>query len=277
MAARIATAVLALVAIWAGGARAAVVAHWRFDESSGTVAADSAGAFDGALSGAAAFVPGGVSGNAVSLAAASNSLVNVGTGFPGFTSGAFSVVSWVQTTSTDNDTFVLGKHESGTLNGYLVGLNASPGGGLGAANRAWFYGSSPPGQAPTSTTTVNDGAWHQIVGVYRSGGTISIYLDGSPAEAALPSATIQPNSAAFVIGGFSSASTPTARYSGLIDDVQVYDVALSDAEVQFLFQNPGQVVAQPVPSLGAAGRAALAGLILGASLLLCRREIPRAA
>src|ERR1041384_7384739 len=47
--------------------RASLVAHWTFDETSGTIAHDSAGSYNGNLSPAgAAFVSGGISGNATS-------------------------------------------------------------------------------------------------------------------------------------------------------------------------------------------------------------------
>ena len=38
------------------------------------------------------------------------------------------------------------------------------------------------------------------------------------------------------------------RYTGLIDDVQIYGAALTDRDIQFLFKNPGRTV--PVPSPG---------------------------
>src|SRR5471030_2477369 len=96
---------LAFAAFLIGGAgvllaQASLVAHWTFDEVSGATAHDSTGSFDGTLSGGAAFVTGGISGNAVSLNGASTSFVNMGTALPGFTSGNFSIVAWVKTTTT---------------------------------------------------------------------------------------------------------------------------------------------------------------------------------
>ena len=220
-----------------------LVAHWTFDEASGTTAHDSTGAFNGTLSGGAAFVTGGISGNAISLASATNSLVNMGNGFPGFTTGDFSVVSWIKTSTTTGDSGYISKHEAFTANGYFLDVNATGGGG--APGKALFYASGPASTDPVSTTTITDNTWHQVVGVYHAGGNAEIYVDGAPVEDTRASNPIVANSAPFLIGGVNASGTPLARYTGLVDDVQVYSSALSSSNVQFLFQNPGQVVTPP--------------------------------
>jgi hypothetical protein len=53
-----------------------------------------------------------------------------------------------------------------------------------------------------------------------------------------------------MVGGFDSSGTPTGSFTGLIDDVQLYSGALSSADVQLLFANPGQTMAIPEPSTG---------------------------
>jgi concanavalin A-like lectin/glucanase superfamily protein len=227
-------------------ANAGIIAHWTFDETSGDIAHDSAGNFDGTLSGGARFVSRGISGNALSLGQGSNSLVNTGTSFPGFTNGNFSVVAWVKTTTTENESFVLSKHEAGTLNGYLLMVNTSP--TYGRPDKAYFYGSTLGGGEAISGATVNDGNWHQIVGVYTSGGRIEIYVDGGASGDAKASQPIQANSAPFLIGGINRSGMPKGSFTGLVDDVQVYDHALSSIEVQYLFEHPGQVVPELSPA-----------------------------
>src|SRR5207247_2417800 len=51
------------------------------------------------------------------------------------------------------------------------------------------------------------------------------------------------NSVAFLIGGVNFEGTPTGLFTGLIDEVQIYNYALLDSDVDFLFQNPGQEIA----------------------------------
>lgn len=237
--------VLGLLLMGASSVSATIIAQYHFDESGGTTAFDSAGSFNGALTATgASFVSGGISGNAISLDQGLGGLVNMGTSFPGFTSGSFSLVCWVKTTTTLMDTIVLAKHEAFTQNGYLIAINQTGGGGT--PNKATFTaGSEFVSQSPTSTSSVNDGVWHQIVAVFTAGGTHSIYVDGAPMEASTTSQGIPSNGSAFLIGGVNQSGTPNARYTGLVDEVQVYDQALNDAQIDFLFQNPTQVVPEP--------------------------------
>lgn len=252
---------LAALTVGTTVSHAALISHWTFDESSGTTAADSAGSFTGTLSGGAGFVAGGISGNAVSLVEGTNSLLNMGTGFPGFTAGNFSIVAWVKTTSTDLDSYVLSKFENFSQTGYIMGINTT--GGAGAANKGWFYASSNnPSNFATSTTTVNDGIWHQLAAVYTAGSTLDIYVDGAPVEQSVPAIAMGGNSAPFLIGGYNQG-TPVASYTGLVDDVQVYSHAVTSANVQYLFDNPGQVIPEPASAIL---------LLAGAGLLTLKRR-----
>src|SRR6185369_10544519 len=103
----------------------ALLAHYTFDEAVGTVAHDNAGGLDGTLStSGAGFVPGGISSNAVSLSRAANGFVNMGNVLP-LTGGDFSLVAWIKMNPGDTtaDTVILGKHQSGSVNGYLLLVN----------------------------------------------------------------------------------------------------------------------------------------------------------
>jgi Concanavalin A-like lectin/glucanases superfamily len=214
-----------------------LVSHWTFDESSGSIAHDRANAFDGTLAGAAGFVSGGISGNALSLDEATGDYVNMGAAFPGFTSGDFSIVAWVKTTVTDR-AIVASKHASGILAGYIFGVNKFAF-DYGEVGKASFYVTAQSGQEVNSTTTVNDGQWHQIAGVYTAGGNVEIYVDGAPAESTKASPVNNAIGAPFLVGAFELAGSPAADYTGLIDDVQVYSGALAADQVQCLFEHPG--------------------------------------
>ncbi len=224
-----------------------LLAQYHFDEIAGPTAFDSAGSFNGTLSPlGATFLPGGISGNAISLTQALGGFVNMGTSFPAFTSGDFSIVMWVNTTTTAGDTLALSRHKAGMNNGYFFNINPTGGGGL--ANKASFYVSEFVSQSPTSTTSVNDGLWHQLVGVYTAGGMHSIYVDGAPLEAATSSQTVTDLGAPFLIGGVrevAGTNNPESRYTGLVDEVQVYNQVLTDANVTFLYQNPSLAVPEP--------------------------------
>src|SRR5205814_2001911 len=137
---------------------------------------DSAGSFNGALSSSgASFLPGGISGGALSLSKTNNGFVSMGNVL-GMTSGDFSVVAWVKTPPGDKTecSTIVAKQEAGSANGYLLDINACV--AYSQPGKAWFYDSVFPGQEVSSTTSVNDGLWHQIVGVYISGENKYIYV-----------------------------------------------------------------------------------------------------
>ncbi len=219
------------------------VAYWRFDETGGSTAADSAGAFPGTLSpNGATFARGGISGNAINLIRGAGGLVNMGTSVPGFTSGDYSIVMWVKNTETVINTIPLAKHTANSQNGYLIQINQNSNGG--ALNKATFTaGAQQVSQAPTSTSNVNDGRWHQIVAVYRAGSTNSIHVDGTAAQASRASLGMPGNSAPFLIGGITQGTTPTAYYTGLVDEVALFNRALTNAEIAALYEaaNPAVI------------------------------------
>lgn len=150
------------------------------------------------------------------------------------------------------------KHEAGSNNGYIFLINQSSANGV--ANKATFVGSQAVGVAPSSTTSVNDGEWHQIAAVHVEGGNNLLYVDGAPAEASIASAAIVANTAPFLLGGFNQSGSATSSYTGLIDELQIYDQALTDGQIDFLFDNPAQAVPEPTTA-GLLGAAGLLGLL----------------
>ena len=60
--------ILVLAVTISAPVQASLIAHWKFDETSGTTAFDSAGIFDGTLQGATTFAPGrGIADGAIQL------------------------------------------------------------------------------------------------------------------------------------------------------------------------------------------------------------------
>jgi len=90
----------------------------------------------------------------------------------------------------------------------------------------------------TSTTSVNDGNWHQIVGIRQPGGQNRLYVDGN-LEHSLQSTNTQDNAGSFLLGGYNSTSlAKVSSFTGALDEIQVYDRALSGLEIQMLEVNP---------------------------------------
>ena len=218
---------------------------WHFNEEAGPTAADSMGGNDGTLGGDAAFVTGGVFGNAISMSKGGSGFISMGDVLPMNHCGDFSLVFWVKTTDTSTETYLLSRHYSGGTNGYFVGANVGAGGGLGAPEKVYFYTSHPAPlhKEPISTTSVTDGAWHQVAAVYRFGGNHEIFVDDGPAEHSMASyPVVYAANTHFVVGGLTIGGEPDGTYTGQIDELQVYGHALSQAEIESLYADTGELI-----------------------------------
>lgn len=99
----------------------------------------------------------------------------------------------------------------------------------------------------TSTTTLSAATWYHISGVYdASNQTAKIYINGtletpSASAGTIPS-SIGDDGGAFQMGAEDLNNTPKNYYDGIIDEVRVYNRALSPAEVAKLYSfAPGPV------------------------------------
>ena len=107
---------------------------------------------------------------------------------------------------------------------------------------------------------VNDGAWHQLVGVYQAGVGTSYYVDGV-FEGSGGANAIGANDAPFMVGGLDSFGTVVGEFTGLISDVRVYDNALSGSSVSSIYDEVIDSRAVPEPSSLVLCGLGLAGLL----------------
>ena len=134
------------------------------------------------------------------------------------------------------------KNSGGNSNGGIVGWGTSNGCGkstnlrfLGSFNGFvnYWYGCDLADYVPNGAT-FNDDQWHHIVATY-DGQERRMYFDGS--LFAYDSAPANPDfqDSQFLIG----ATIADQAFSGTLDNVGIYSVALSDGEVSALYQSHG--------------------------------------
>jgi hypothetical protein len=118
-------------------------------------------------------------------------------------------------------------------------INSGPfelGAGFWTSNKAYFVvypADSSFVSSGTSSTSIDDMNWHHVVGIY-DGSDISIWVDGVRENFSSPgSFTLSSNSKGFSIGGYCDGHT--FFWNGLIDEVRVYNRALSADEVKRLY------------------------------------------
>lgn len=154
-----------------------------------------------------------------------------------FTSGeSFSVSAWFKS-STSHDQSIMEKWGSTAAGAYPYVLR-----GPLSTNRvrfAIFDDSNSPQVDTTDGVNLADGAFHQIVGVRdKTAGSIYIYHDGANQQGTPDTTTADiQNAENLTIGGRKAEDTSTSGkyFTGTIDEVRTWRKALSEREVQFLF------------------------------------------
>jgi hypothetical protein len=212
------------------------LAYWQFDEGTGTTAQDASGnghtgTFQGGVTWAA-----GRFGSAVHINGTDGVVVvpNAASLSP---RNAISITAWFNADSWaggnrrilekgDNDDQYRLTEESNVLKFQLVGLSND-----------------------TLTTALpSTGVWHHIAATY-DGAMMKIYIDGILAAQQASSGLIATTTSNLHIGSKTPGGTAGNHFLGLIDDVRVYDVALSADYIQYL----QSWVDQDVGSVGPAG------------------------
>lgn len=206
------------------------LAHWRFDTGSGPTAYDSAAASHGKIVNAS-WTPGGHTGNAL-VFNGSSSLVEVPHSSKLDLTDAISIVAWVKADAVDVRQVIVSKTASGN-NTWLFEINPID---FSVGIASLFLNttaSAGGGDYLGSKSAVAKGAWQHLACVY-DGQHRRIYLNGSLDSSAPHTGKIHTNGLPIRIGTWSSNSR---YFKGIIDEVAIFDSALSAAEVKRIYTN----------------------------------------
>ncbi|MCK4886406.1 MAG: hypothetical protein KAS96_03400 [Planctomycetes bacterium] len=249
--------VLAVLLVFVGSVFADVtdglVAHWEFEDN----ADDSSGNdYHGVItqtspSSTHSFVDGPFDGQA--FESLDGSYINItGSGAQGwadFQNSSMSIAMWVKSSDCTSLAALISKGSDA----YKISQYSTP-----LYGRVKTYANGPGVSAgstgsPYIGSTCYDGQWHHIVSVLdRSANKHKIYLDGELTGANYSRTTdsdpMVTNSNNLAISANPAAGTDY-YFRGAIDDVRIYDRALTGFEVEALF-NP-RIAVNPVPANGA--------------------------
>jgi parallel beta-helix repeat protein len=220
-----------------------LVSHWAFDEGAGLIAYDSAGTKDGVVFGAK--WASGQLGGALDFDGADDYVALPDNNPVWLPQNSFALSAWVYfdraPAASGGETFLdLNFADSGTPSnelGYVVSRA-----GAGYAGRVAFGMTTLTNTDEDlhSNEVLSGGRWYHVVAV-RDGTTQAIYIDGQLDN----SRTCSPDPIDFV-GGYDDdkvnigrvTSTGVGQYyvDGKIDDVRIYDRALSASEVLQLYE-----------------------------------------
>jgi hypothetical protein len=192
----------------------ALVAHWALDETEGMFAADSVSDNDALVFGGAAWQPGSgqVDGalqlNGVDGYAITGAVLNPA-------DGPFSVLAWINGGAPGQVVV--------SQQGVANWLSADPSEGKLTTNL-----SCPPGRTPppplVSEFVITDGEWHQI-GLIWDGLNRTLCVDGVVVAEDTQDSLESSSNGLYI--GTGKAMEPGTYFSGLIDDVRIYNRVVS--------------------------------------------------
>jgi hypothetical protein len=161
---------------------------------------------------------------------------NIGTG-----EKILTMAMWIKRTAAVNTydyVCTIGTSTTGQMAGFTINSNK--------------FNFTKYGAQTISTTTINNGQWYHVVGVYKGGNwnttNTEIYVDGVKETLTGGTTSALNLTGTQITFGDSTEYDGTADFNGSISNFKLYDVALTADEVKRLYDmgRLGNVIAQPV-------------------------------
>ncbi len=211
-----------------------LVAYWAFDEESGTTASDSSGnGHDGTLMGDPQWTD-GYFGGGLEFDQAGDE-VNVPF-HEDLNQETFTITAWanVEPGSGGHRAVISGRDEP-PVSGYII--YAEPG------NKWQFWTGVGNRWAPITGPAINLGEWDHVAGTYADGKQ-KFYVNGELVGEVDAQPTLNTKQEFLIGAGANERANHEYLFKGIIDEVRVYDRALSEAEVASVMEsNPTSVEA----------------------------------
>lgn len=205
-----------------------LVGWWKFDENGGTTAHDFSGNgnhgkfvgnsvwtwFDGVLGKALNFDGG-------------NQYINIPDSNIISLTGNFTISAWIKTNSNTTQQAIVEKYTNPGINGYLLRITSA----------GKLLSCSQDGATETcitGNTILNIKTWYHVVVVYN-GSTIKTFINAIQDNSIVNTRNPTDGTSTLKIGGRGDDGSLT--FNGLMDDVRIYNKALSAAEVWSLYNS----------------------------------------
>ena len=145
--------------------------------------------------------------------------------------GGFTLDAWIQTTSIVGNKPIIAKYWT-TGSSWVIRTNESDPGKVDFTVCSPSCESLGDAVQLISTSNINDGAWHFVAATF-DGSTQRLYVDGALEASAINTNPAWNDNHHFCIGRYCDAGGNSfVTFSGLIDEVEIYNRALSASEVQ---------------------------------------------
>lgn len=216
-----------------------LIHHWKLNELSGTVAEDhgytpAAGTVSGAT-----VAQVGRDGLCYDFDGTGDYVGGFGNNIGLERTDSFTLAAWVNCTSTGTFEVIFGKRENSSPNvGWELGKNTDDTLRLDLCNN-----STNNRLQVSSTNVINGSVWRHVVATYdgtSDSDGVNLYIDGvletpSVDQNTLSSSIATSNS--FFIGTRDATSDGSREWTGLLDDLRIYNRELSAAEITTLYDS----------------------------------------
>ncbi len=224
-----------------------LVGYWPFSEGSGSIAYDKSGNGNNGTLGVAANMPtwknnapkytagapaanGGTQGTALQFDGVDD-YVDAGNGASLNFSGTkpFTITAWIKPNAVTAGKIV-NRFNSGVAGNYFFGL----------FNGVLQLGRSVSPWQIFGSTTLSASTWYHVVGSY-DGSKMYVYLNGVSDATPVTIGSVADAAINVFIGSSQVSNNPSEFFNGLIDEVRIYNRALSVEEIRYHYNKGGPV------------------------------------
>ncbi len=205
-----------------------LVAHYKMDDAAGqTVVVDATGNNHTGTAANNIVSTTGKIGNAITFNFATPDYITIGSQAAFQITTNLTLTAWFKTTDVNGG--ILISRDDDTNRDYVLYVRDSGGG-----NKASFYTyQSDVLKRVTGDSSVNDGEWHMVAGV-MDGTKNVLYVDGVLQTETVATSSIDNDSVDLVLGMKSPDAQTKTPFPGDIDDVRIYNVALTASQIRSL-------------------------------------------
>jgi hypothetical protein len=210
---------------------------------------DIQGTNNGTLAGSGTTFPVGEVGQAFSFSGSGYVSVNNSSSLN--PTAAMTVDAWVKTTNSSVEGSLMSKfqHSNGAASddSYYLGIN-----GVGSPGTLRWQLDTPLGDFILNSPTLNifDGQFHHVAATY-DGSLMVIYVDGQSVASRSANGAIQTTTTPLYLGAAIDASVVGATgrfFVGQLDEVDIFNRALTQTEIQSIFNAGSSGKCKPIPS-----------------------------
>ena len=212
-----------------------LVYHWKLDEADGesTIIDYSGNGVDGYYTEPSTGVTSYTSPIGTGLVITNDNYIVVPIASQVITDYPISLSGWARTTNSSLIRCIVSI--GGTTEDEYLGIAKTSLGTTAGASRLLTRGGGEI-SSTNSSYTIIDGKWHHVVGVWVSSTERYLYTDGIKKDASGDPIIFPTDASEIKIGKIAGnlSGIPTGEWDGELDDIRVYDEALTEAQVKSL-------------------------------------------